>query len=75
MEKVTAAELKEWHRPRISALVEAGADVLAVETIPALTEAVAVLELLRDEFPQTKAWISFSCKVCLKFLVEENNSN
>lgn len=68
MEKVKAAELKEWHRPRIMALVEAGVDVLAVETIPALGEAVAVLELLKDEFPNTKAWVSFTCKVCFKLL-------
>ena len=24
-----------WHRPRVAALLEAGADVLALETIPA----------------------------------------
>ena len=30
----SVAELRAWHRPRIAALVEAGVDVLALETIP-----------------------------------------
>jgi len=54
--------IKEWHRPRIRALVEGGVDLLAFETIPALQEAQVLLELLR-EFPDTSAWLSFSCKV------------
>lgn len=61
---VSTSELKEWHRPRIEVLVRAGVDVLAVETIPAVEEALAILELLR-EFPETKAWVTFSCKVRL----------
>lgn len=36
-------ELRAWHRPRLAALIEAGADVLAVETIPCLAEAEALL--------------------------------
>ena len=36
--------------------------MLAVETIPALAEAEAVLELL-GEFPGAQAWLSFTCKV------------
>ena len=35
--------------------------MLAIETIPALKEAEAVLRLLREK-PSTKAWISFSCQ-------------
>ena len=53
---------QEWHRPRVAALVSAGADLLAVETVPGPEEALAVLELLR-EYPDTPGWVSFSCKV------------
>lgn len=45
----------------MKALIEAGADVLACETIPCLTEAKAIVRLLK-EFPETYAWISFSAK-------------
>ncbi|XP_054285059.1 uncharacterized protein LOC129001692 isoform X1 [Macrosteles quadrilineatus] len=62
IETLTQQQLMDWHRPRIQALVEAGVDLLAVETIPAVGEAVAVLTLLKNEFPNQKAWISFTCK-------------
>lgn len=53
----------DWHRPQVAALVEAGVDMLAVETIPSLKEAEAILRLLK-EFPAAKAYVTFSCKVC-----------
>ena len=28
-------QLMDWHRPRVKALLEAGVDILALETIPA----------------------------------------
>jgi len=37
-----------FHRPRIEALVEAGADVLAIETIPTVREAEVIVELLDE---------------------------
>ena len=40
---LSVTQLRAWHRPRIAALVEAGADVLACETIPCLAEAEALL--------------------------------
>lgn len=55
-------ELKDWHRPQVECLAAAGADLLAFETIPSIKEAQAVAELLR-EFPDSAAWLSFSCKV------------
>jgi homocysteine S-methyltransferase len=60
---VSAKEMADWHRPRIQALVEAGVDILAFETIPAQSEGETLVELLK-EFPGQKAWLSFSCKVC-----------
>lgn len=58
---VTEDELVEFHRTRMKALVEAGAEILACETIPCLMEAKAIVTLLK-EFPGVYAWISFSAK-------------
>lgn len=60
-DKMTLEELKDWHRPQIQCLVKAGADLVAMETIPGLKEAEALVEVLK-EFPEIKAWLSFSCK-------------
>lgn len=57
---LSVAELINFHRPRMQLLIEAGADLLACETIPCRAEAEALLHLL-TEFPQTVAWLSFSC--------------
>ncbi|CAI3791058.1 Homocysteine S-methyltransferase [Pseudarthrobacter sp. MM222] len=53
-------EFLEFHRPRIAALVEAGADFLACETLPSLPEAEALLALLK-EF-EVEAWLSFTLR-------------
>lgn len=58
----SSQELKAWHRPQVECLAAAEPDVLAFETIPSVKEAEALVELLR-EFPNTKAWLSLSCKV------------
>lgn len=58
---VTNQVLYDFHKPRIEALVEAGADLLAVETIPSLQEAQVVCTLLQ-EFPDISAWITFTLK-------------
>lgn len=57
--------MREWHRPRITALIDAGVDLLALETIPCQEEAEMLVELIK-EFPHIKAWLSFSCKVRTK---------
>src|SRR5262249_13480840 len=56
---LTRRQLVDWHRPRIEALLEAGPDLLACETIPCLEEAEALGRLL-DEY-RHPAWLSFSC--------------
>jgi len=58
---LTEEELIEFHRPRMRALIEAGADILACETIPSPIEARALVKLL-GEFEGVHAWISFSCR-------------
>lgn len=58
---ISSAELQDFHRPRLQALLSAGVDFLACETIPGLQEVHALLEVLR-EFPQASAWLSFSAR-------------
>ena len=54
------AELMDFHRPRLAVLAASGADLLACETIPCRAEAEALVALL-GEFPDVRAWLSFSC--------------
>jgi homocysteine S-methyltransferase len=54
-------QLVEFHRPRFEVLGSAGADLLAIETIPSLDEARALLQLL-EESQAPPAWFSFSCR-------------
>jgi homocysteine S-methyltransferase len=45
----------------MAVLADAGADLLAIETVPSLQEATALLAVL-DEMPvTTRAWLSLSC--------------
>jgi homocysteine S-methyltransferase len=53
--------LADFHRPRLRVLANAGADILACETIPCLREARVLAQLLR-EFPAACAWVSYSCR-------------
>lgn len=61
IDEVDITVIKNWHRTRMEILVNAGVDILAIETIPALAEAQVLLELLQ-EFPKAKAWLCFVCK-------------
>ena len=54
------AALADFHRPRIDALVAAGVDLLAIETIPTVREADVLVRLL-DEVA-TPAWLSYACR-------------
>lgn len=58
----TVEEFRAFHRPRIAALVDAGVDMLAIETMPNHTEIQAVLSLLNEEFPTAIAWLSCTVK-------------
>jgi homocysteine S-methyltransferase len=55
-------ELKDFHRDRLRALIATRPDLLAVETIPELTEAQAIIELIEEIDPAMPFWLSFSCK-------------
>lgn len=56
----TVDELVDFHRPRLEALLAAEPDLLAVETIPSIIEAEAIVKVL-DQLPQARAWMTFSC--------------
>lgn len=58
---LSPARLRDIHLPRLEALVAAGPDLVALETLPALAEAELLLRLL-EEFPGARAWLSFSCR-------------
>ncbi len=54
------AALADFHRPRIEALLDAGADLLAFETIPTVREAEVLVALLAEM--EATAWLSYSCR-------------
>jgi homocysteine S-methyltransferase len=55
---LSVAELTAWHQPRLDVLAAAEPDVLALETIPDLDEAVALVELVRGQ--GIPAWLSYT---------------
>lgn len=55
---LSVAELTAWHRPRFEVLADAGADVLALETIPDADEAEALVSLVREA--DVPAWLSYT---------------
>lgn len=55
---LTAAALRDFHAPRLELLASAGPDLIAVETIPDVREAEALVPLL-DEIG-LPAWVSYS---------------
>lgn len=59
--RATDDEIADSQRARIAELVAAGADAIALETIPNAREAVVLAELL-TEFPGVEAWLSLCCR-------------
>jgi homocysteine S-methyltransferase len=55
---LSVAALTRWHRPRLEVLAAAGADVLALETVPDVDEAEALVTLVRSL--GTPAWLSYT---------------
>jgi len=59
---LSIAQLKDFHRERLSALVASSPDYLAVETIPEIAEARAIIELIVESHITIPYWVSFSCR-------------
>lgn len=55
---LSVAALRRWHRPRLEILAEAGADVLACETVPDVDEAEALVDLVGAA--GVPAWLSYT---------------
>jgi homocysteine S-methyltransferase len=55
---LSVAALMRWHRPRLEVLADAGADVLALETVPDVDEAEALVNLVRSL--GVPAWLSYT---------------
>jgi homocysteine S-methyltransferase len=55
---LSVARLRDWHRPRLEVLASAGADLLAVETLPDVDEAEAVVSLIPDL--GVPCWLSYT---------------
>ncbi len=52
--------LRDLHAPRMEALLEAGADLLALETIPTAREAAVLVDLVEEL--GARAWLSYQCR-------------
>ncbi len=57
---VGVPELRQWHRRRLEVLASAEPDLLALETIPSLAEAEALLAEVADL--GVPAWLSLTCE-------------
>ena len=57
---VSSEDLQQFHETRIALLDKSSADLLAIETIPSLQEAIVLKNILMDV--ETPTWISFSCR-------------
>jgi homocysteine S-methyltransferase len=55
---LSVAALTRWHRPRLEILAAAGADVLALETVPDADEAEALVDVVRAV--GVPAWLSYT---------------
>jgi len=55
---LSIAELVSWHRPRLEVLAEAGPDMLALETVPDLDEAEALMTAISGL--GVPAWLTYS---------------
>ncbi|XP_043263199.1 homocysteine S-methyltransferase 2-like [Colletes gigas] len=69
---VSRETMIQWHKSRIDILINAGIELLALETIPCYQEAEALIELLQ-QYSNVKAWLSFSCEKNSKNIVDGSN--
>jgi homocysteine S-methyltransferase len=54
-------ELVAFHTERLAVIAETNADLIALETVPSLEEVRAIATSLM-QFPDSRAWVSLTCK-------------
>ena len=54
---------REVHLPRIEVLVGEGVDLFALETLPRLDEAQALVAMVKGLAPQAECWVSFQVRL------------
>lgn len=57
---VSASVLRDYHDRRLDVLLSTDPDLLAVETIPDLDEAVIIMMLIEQKQPDIDFWVSFT---------------
>jgi homocysteine S-methyltransferase len=55
---LSVAKLRAWHKPRMEILAEAGADLLALETVPDIDEAEALMVVVSQL--AIPAWLTYT---------------
>lgn len=60
VDQMSKNALMKWHKSRLEHLKYSGADIIAFETIPALEEALACVQCLKDM--DLKGWLTFTLK-------------
>ncbi|HCD7970948.1 TPA: homocysteine S-methyltransferase [Citrobacter amalonaticus] len=58
---LSSEDFQAFHRPRVEALLDAGVDLLACETLPNFAEIQALAALL-TAYPRARAWYSFTLR-------------
>lgn len=59
--EISSADLECFHAERLAVVATTQADLVALETVPSLEEARAILAALAG-FPSLRAWASFTCR-------------
>jgi homocysteine S-methyltransferase len=59
---LTVGQLRDWHLPRARVLAESGADLLALETVPDLDEAEALVCVVREL--DVPCWLTYTIDGC-----------
>ena len=55
---MSKSELMKWHEPRVKLLSESKVDILAIETMPGIKEADAIIDLL-EKYPKGYYWFLY----------------
>lgn len=60
--RLSKEQYQEFHAGRLQEIEKVGVDFLALETLPRLDEAIAVLDYIEKKYPKELVWVAFSVK-------------